>query len=88
MLFPLVQGWHQKRIAFIKTTGKKLKKTEGKFISWTRTSQMDVAVVTKNLIRFCALIRAAMEDASRINGGADLINNLPVTLCITAGYLC
>lgn len=52
---------------------------------------MDVAIVTKNFIRFRALIRAAIEDASHINGGADLINNLPlipVTLCITAGYLC
>lgn len=52
---------------------------------------MGVAIVTKNFIRFRALIRAAIEDASHINGGADLINNLPlipVTLCITAGYLC
>lgn len=67
---------------------KKIKQTGGRFISWTGTSQTDVAVVTTNLIRFCALIRAAIEDASRINGDADLINNLPVTLCITAGYLC
>lgn len=52
---------------------------------------MDAAIVTKNFIRFCALIRAAIEDVSHINSGADLINNLPlipVTLCITAGYLC
>lgn len=49
---------------------------------------MDVTIVTKNLIRFCALIGAAIEGASHINSGADLINNLPVTLCIIAGYLC
>lgn len=49
---------------------------------------MDVAIVTKNLIRFCALIRAAAEGASHINSGSDLISNvplIPVTLCITAG---
>lgn len=78
-------------IAFDSTTRKKFKQIEGRFISWAGTSQMDVAIVTKNLIRFCALIGAATEDASHINGGADLINNLPlipVTLCITEGYLC
>lgn len=49
---------------------------------------MDIAIVTKNLTRFFALIRAAAEGASHINGGADLINNvplIPVTLRITAG---
>lgn len=49
---------------------------------------MDVAIVTRNLTGFCALIRAAVEGTSHINGDADLINNvplIPVTLCITAG---